>query len=208
MKPNHKQERAPAALFKTPLIQIPLLLASTSPRRAEILRSIGFDFRIHPVDIDETVGENEKPLDYARRMAKAKTAAAVKLFPDLTVLGADTIVVIEDKILGKPRDIDAARLMLQILSGKTHNVITSIALARPGRADLLIKHELTHVRFAFMSTDEIDWYLLTGESMDKAGAYGVQGYGKIFIEAIEGDYWNIVGLPVRLLIKCLRDLAD
>ncbi|MGH9898419.1 MAG: Maf family protein [Pyrinomonadaceae bacterium] len=198
MKPDHKQKSISAILFQTPLI-----LASASPRRAEILRSIGFDFRIHPVNIDETALDNEEPLDYVRRVAKAKAEAAAKIFPDLTVLGADTIVVIDGEILGKPRDIDDARSMIQKLGGKTHDVITSIALVRPGRSDILIAYELTRVRFALMSSEEIDWYLSTGESMDKAGGYGVQGYGKIFIEAIEGDYWNVVGLPVRLLIKCL-----
>ena len=130
-----------------------------------------------------------------------------KQLESMLVLGADTVVVIEGEILGQPRDADDARRMLRLLSGKWHEVLTGVALVRAGaEADCIVDQETTRVRFSQMSDTEIDWYVRTGEPMGKAGAYAVQGYAALFIEEIQGEYFNVVGLPVRLLYKLAREL--
>ena len=182
-----------------------LVLASASPRRAEILRAVGWPFEARPADIDETLGPGESAPDYVRRLAlkKAEAIAATILFG--LVLGADTVVVADDLILGKPRDETDARRMLRRLSGKWHEVLTGVALVRAEDGRRRVAYERTRVRFAEMSEREIEQYVATGEPLDKAGAYAVQGGAALFIEAIEGDYWNVVGLPVRLAYKLAGD---
>jgi septum formation protein len=186
----------------------PLVLASASPRRAEILRAVGWPFEVVPADVDETLKAGESPEEFVRRLARAKAEAiaSARLF-GLT-LGADTTVVVDGEILGKPRDEDEARWMLRRLSGRTHEVLTGIALVRAesGRAEVGV--ERTKVRFAETSDDEIAWHVTTGDVLDKAGAYAVQGRAALFIEAIEGDYWNVVGLPVRLLYTLARRMRE
>lgn len=180
----------------------PLLLASGSPRRAEILRAVGWEFEAIPANIDETRYPAEDARTYALRLAGEKAlSVAENAKPGKLVLGADTIVVLENEILGKPIDESDARHMLGRLAGNFHEVITAIALARSGDKDYLSDHESTRVRFATMTPHEIDSYVRTGEPLDKAGAYGAQGYAALFIDRIEGDYWNIIGLPVRLLYR-------
>ena len=187
-----------------------LVLASTSPRRAEILRAVGWPFDTCAVDVDETRRSGEDATLYVERLALAKAEAGAALHPTRIVVGADTIVLIEEEILGKPRDEEDARRMLRLLSGRCHEVVTGIALVRFGAHDQAsgnerVAHELTTVRFAPMTEAEIQWYLTTGEAAGKAGAYAIQGQAARFIEEIKGDYLNVVGLPVRLLYKLLSE---
>lgn len=176
-----------------------LILASASPRRAEILRTVGWPFEALPADIDESRIAGEDAVTYVERVARAK-AEAVRV-PGSTILGADTVVVIENEILGKPRDDEDASRMLRLLRDRWHQVLTGVALVNGEAGSAKVAHEVTEVRFATMSEDEIVWYVATGEPKDKAGAYAIQGQGARFIKEIRGDYFNIVGLPVRLLYE-------
>ena len=179
-----------------------LTLASRSPRRAEILRAAGWPFEAVAADIDESVQVGEDAISYVKRLAltKAQTVA-----PNVTaglILGADTTVLVDGEMLGQPVDDEDAGRMLKLLSGKWHEVLTGVALIRLGdAASALVDHETTRVRFAEMSGEEIDWYISTGEPRGKAGAYGIQGHAALFVEEIAGDYFNIVGLPVRLVYE-------
>jgi septum formation protein len=188
------------------LLNEKIVLASKSPRRAEILRAVGWEFEAVAANIDETRMESEDAVSYVKRLAQTKAETVSKRISNpRLVLGADTVVVIEGEILGQPRDDGDARRMLELLSGKWHEVVTGIALMRGGQTpQVLIEHETTRVRFCEMSAKEIDWYVSTGEPRDKAGAYAIQGRGAIFIEEVQGDYFNIVGLPVRLLYEMSR----
>lgn len=185
-----------------------LVLASASPRRAEILRTTGWLFEAMPVDIDESRLVDEDALTYVRRLAPAKAEMAARAFPNMTTLGADTVVVIEDQILGKPRDEDDACRMLRLLNNRWHRVLTGIALVNPRRSREMVNHEMTEVKFAEMNEEEIRWYVSTGEPMDKAGAYAIQGLGARFIEGIRGDYFNVVGLPLRLLYQMVNEITS
>lgn len=184
----------------------PLLLASTSPRRAEILLTVGWPFTTTVVNIDESRTADEAAPGYVERLARDKAEAAATHQPSQLVLGADTVVVVDKGILGKPRDEDDARRMLRLLSGRQHEVLTGIALVNGSTSRAVVAHETTQVVFAAMSEDEIRWYVETGEPMDKAGAYAIQGRGSRFIEGIEGDYYNVMGLPVRLLYTLAQKL--
>jgi len=179
-----------------------LILASGSPRRAEILTSVGWEFEKHVADIDETGGENERAEDYVVRLAKEKAAAAALHYPSGIVLGADTTVVIDDQIIAKPTDLDDARRMLRILSGRWHEVLTGVAIAQDGA--LRTGMQRTRVKFATMTEDEVQFLAEEGDPLDKAGAYAVQAQAALFIEEIEGDYWNVVGLPVSLVYQLVR----
>ena len=179
-----------------------LVLASGSPRRAEILRAVGWEFAAVPADIDESRFASEDAVSYVERLARTKAETVATKTSAPLVLGADTVVIVDQEILGQPRDDDDARRMLQLLNGRWHEVLTGVALIRAGRlSQVLIEHETTRVRFAEMSTEEIDWYVSTGEPQAKAGAYAIQGSGALFIEEIQGDYFNVVGLPVRLVYE-------
>jgi septum formation protein len=175
-----------------------LILASQSPRRAEILRQAGIPFEIRVAPVDETPHSQENPEDYVRRLAEEK-ARAVSATADEIVLGADTTVVLDHEILGKPTDADDARRILTLLSGRRHEVITGIFL-RNGDREICVR-AITAVWFAPMTAQEIDDYVASGEPMDKAGAYGVQGAASKFITRIEGCYFNVVGLPIGLVYR-------
>ena len=188
-----------------------LILASASPRRAEILRNAGFEFETHATDADESRRARESAATYVRRVANAKARAAAEKFAGKSgrtiVIGADTVVVANGKILGKPSDVKDARRMLRLLSGKTHRVLTGLAIVSlPDGAE---RHhvETTRVRFRKMSNAEIDDYIATGEPFGKAGAYAIQGIGGRYITQIEGCYFNVVGLPLARLCKVLATLG-
>lgn len=182
----------------------PLILASTSPRRKEILTAVGWPFEAHPAGVDETRLEGEGPEDFVTRLAreKAEAVARTRLFG--LVLGADTTVLVDGEILEKPRDEEDARRMLRALGGRWHEVLTGVALVRAETGRAAIGLERTRVRFAETSEAEIAWHVQTGDVLDKAGAYAIQGRAALFIEAIDGDYWNVVGLPVRLVYELAR----
>ncbi|MBP6520207.1 Maf family protein [Shewanella sp.] len=186
-----------------------LVLASTSPRRKELLAQIGFgrpEFSFTQVapDIDETVQQGEEPRDYVRRLAAEKAQAGLALCADMSqpaVLGSDTIVVLENQILGKPLDVADAKQTLSELSGRTHTVMTAVALTyKAGESDSILKTSVrlveTQVRFCALSTADIEAYVASKEPMDKAGSYGIQGLGGCFVAAIEGSYSGVVGLPL------------
>ena len=179
-----------------------LILASASPRRAELLRAAGIDVDVRPADVDESIQPGESPDRYASRVALAKARAISLHAPDRFVLGADTVVVVDDRILGKPIDSADARRMLRALSGRSHVVMTAAILIRgaglPGET-LDAQVERTTVEFAPLTVDEIDWYAATAEPMDKAGGYAIQGLASRFVTRIEGSYSNVVGLPVSLV---------
>jgi len=173
-----------------------LVLASQSPRRSEILRQAGISFTIRAVPVDETPNPGERPEDYVQRLAEAK-ARAVQSAPDEVVLGADTTVVIDGEMLGKPVDEADARRMLATLEGRRHLVMTGICLKR---GDETVRDWAeTKVWFASMSAAEIEEYVAGGEPMDKAGAYAIQGLASKFVEKIEGCYANVMGLPIALV---------
>ena len=178
-----------------------LVLASASPRRAEILRAVGWPHEVQPADVDESRREGERPGEYVERLAREKAArvAGTRLFG--LVLGADTVVVADGEILGKPRDDEDARRMLRLLGGRWHEVLTGVAFVRAEDSRTEVAHVRTRVRFCRMTEGEINWYVATGEPADKAGAYAVQGQAALFVKGIEGDYWNVVGLPVRLVYE-------
>jgi septum formation protein len=175
-----------------------LLLASRSPRRSELLRNAGIPFEVIVADVDETIAEGEVPEEYAQRVAEEK-AMAVKAGPGDVVLGADTIVVIDDQILGKPADAADAERMLRLLQGRRHDVITGICIRKTD--EVVRDWAATKVWFTVMSDDEIREYVASGEPTDKAGAYAIQGLASKFIERIDGSYANVVGLPVALVYK-------
>lgn len=186
------------------MIDLPkLILASGSPRRSEILNSVGWDYEKHVADIDETEYENEDPADYVQRLAREKAEAVAVKYDEALVLGADTTVVIDNMIIGKPKDLDDARRMLKLLSGRTHEVLTGVALVKNN--EKAVGYERTKVKFAEMSNTEINFLAEKGSPLDKAGAYAVQAQAALFIEGIEGDYWNVVGLPVNLVYRLLKE---
>jgi septum formation protein len=178
-----------------------LILASQSPRRAEILRQAGIPFTVRAASVDESPLAGEKPEDYVQRLAECK-ALAVAADPDETVLGADTTVVIDGRMLAKPEDERDARRMLELLSGRRHEVLTGISIRRG--LSVIRDWATTSVWFAPMSDREIEAYIGSGEPMDKAGGYAIQGLASKFIEKIEGCYFNVVGLPVALVYRHLR----
>jgi septum formation protein len=177
-----------------------LVLASGSPRRAEILERAGWPHEIIVAGIDETLLPDEEAASYVQRLARSKAEKVASGLDGGLVLGADTTVVVADKILGQPVDEADARRMLELLNAKWHEVLTGVALVRVG-GETRVGYETTRVRFAEMSDEEIDWYISTGEPFGKAGAYGIQGNASLFIEEIEGDYFNIMGLPIRLVYE-------
>lgn len=187
-----------------------LVLASASPRRSELLKQIGISFRVHPAHIPEDPLPDEPPADYVARLALEKAESVFtelstrEPVTDLIVLGADTTVTIDDHILGKPSDdVDAAR-MLALLSGRTHYVLTGIALVTAHAT--IVRTESTAVTFASITPAEINAYITTGESRDKAGAYAIQGYAARWIPRIDGCYFNVVGLPLATVTAMLQEI--
>lgn len=179
----------------------PLILASASPRRAEILTNVGWKFEKITADVDESIIGNETPSEYVQRLAQLKAETVAARIESGLVLGADTTVVIDDEILGKPIDFDEATQMLTKLSGRWHEVLTGVAIAEKSANSLITKVNVksSKVKFAEISQAEIQFLVENGSPLDKAGAYAVQGCAALFIEQIQGDYWNVVGLPVNLI---------
>jgi len=187
-----------------------LILASASPRRQDLLRSAGIEFAVQPADVDETPLAGEGARECAERLAREKALKVAQSRPDDVVLGADTVVVVKGEMLAKPVDpADAAR-MLRMLSGREHQVITGVCIVQPGssgqRSAERTASEMTLVTINELSEDEIREYVATGEPMDKAGAYAIQGIASRWIPRIEGDYSNVVGLPVALVYRMLREM--
>src|SRR5437016_9377567 len=184
-----------------------LVLASASPRRSELLRNAGIAFAVYPPQVDETRHNQEPPIKYAQRVARDKARAVSKQDPDAIVLGADTIVVVGREILGKPRDAADAARMLRRLSGRAHKVITAVALtgSNPQKFED-VRAESTKVFFNRLSSADIRDYVASGEPMDKAGAYAIQGRASRWIPKIEGCYFNVVGLPVARVFAMLKAL--
>jgi septum formation protein len=184
-----------------------LILASSSARRQELLRSAGFDFDVRPSGVEEARLPDENPESYVRRTARDKAlavATSALSVPDALVLAADTEVVVSGEILGKPRDGEDAARMLRLLSGRTHRVITGVCLARPLGSIEALEHETTRVTFRKLDDREIRHYIRSGEPFDKAGAYAVQGLASRFVTRIEGSYSNVVGLPISLVYSLLK----
>jgi septum formation protein len=184
-----------------------LVLASGSPRRAELLRNAGFAFEIVTPDIDERQRSDEPPSDYVQRLAEEKSLAGLRsrdASPDLLVLGADTAVIVDGDVLGKPRDEQDAGDMLRRLSGRWHDVITGVCVRGPEK--YMSRVATTSVQFASLTAADVDWYVASGECRDKAGAYAIQGLASRFILRIEGSYANVVGLPVALVCGLLKAL--
>jgi|SRR5208283_944030 len=181
---------------------MPLILASASPRRAELLRNAAISFSVEPAHVQEQPFPNEKPVDYAQRLARDKAHAVYAHHPDSAMLGADTVVVVDEHLLEKPRDEHDAARMLRLLSARTHQVITGVCVVAPEfeRSEA----EITQVTFSPLSEDEIAYYVRTGEPMDKAGAYAIQGIASRWVERIEGCYFNVVGLPLPRVYRMLR----
>ncbi len=182
-----------------------VVLASSSPRRSELLKLIGIEHEVRPPNIDETMRPREVPRRHAERLAREKASAIATRDPDLITIGADTVVVINRKVLGKPKDEDDAARMLSMLSGREHTVVTAVAVSRGRKLRSAI--EEVRVRFRVLRDDEIEAYIATGEPMDKAGAYGIQGYGATIVERVEGDYFAVMGLPLVRLVGLMRDVG-
>ena len=182
-----------------------VVLASQSPRRRDLLTLVGIRHEVQPADIDESAFGEEAPAAHAERLAREKALVVAERAPDAVVIAADTIVVIDDRILGKPTNQDEARRMLAALSGRTHTVFTALAVARAGRVESAV--ETVSVTFRPLATPEIDAYVDTAEPMDKAGAYGIQGYGATIVERIDGDYFAVMGLSLVRLVELLGRLG-
>ncbi len=188
-----------------------LVLASTSPRRAEILRNAGFVFDVFPTHTDETQRPGENAEDYVRRIAQAKAHAAREQLrttgEPTIVIAADTVVLAEGQLLTKPQDVADARRMLRMMSGKSHELLTGLAVLRIPEGAETQHIEKTHVDLLLISDDEIESYLRTGESFDKAGAYGIQGIAGRFVSRIDGCYFNVMGLPLSRVWRAIRELG-
>lgn len=181
-----------------------IFLASGSPRRRELMHFITDNFEVCASDADETLPNDIAPHEAPEYLSEIKAAAAAKNHPDDVVIGCDTVVLIDGKILGKPSSDDDARIILRTLSGRTHEVVTGCTIIYKGTAHTF--SETTLVEFYNLSEQEIDDYIATGEPSDKAGAYGIQGKGSLFVKSIKGDYYNVVGLPIASLSRKLKEI--
>ena len=185
-----------------------IILASASPRRREILKNTKLKFEVQKSDIEEVFLENESPESMVVRLAYEKAFDVAENNRDKLVIGADTIVVLGDEVLGKPKDEEEAFDMIQKLSNKTHRVITGISLIHLKKGIVVNDYQVSYVTFKDLSEDSIKDYINTKESLDKAGGYGIQGYGALLVDSIQGDYFNIVGLPISKLSDLLKDHFD
>lgn len=185
-----------------------IILASASPRRKEILQNTKLKFEIQKSNIQEVVLENESPINMVVRLAYEKAFDVAQNNREKLVIGADTIVVLDDEVLGKPKDKNEAYQMIKKLSNKTHKVITGISLINLKQGVVVNDYVVSLVTFKNLSEDSIKDYINTNESLDKAGAYGIQGYGALLVDNIQGDYFNIVGLPISKLSDLLKDHFD
>ena len=183
-----------------------LVLASASPRRAELLRAAGIEFDVMPSEVNETIDPEETPDGYVRRVAQQKAEAVMPRAQGRVILGADTVVVVDNQVLGKPADEEAARGMLRLLSGREHLVLSAVCLIDPRAESTRTQTSVarTRVEFAPLSDEEINWYAASGEPLDKAGAYAVQGLASRFVTRIDGSYSNVVGLPVAIVYALCR----
>jgi septum formation protein len=187
--------------------EIPIILGSGSPRRRELLNALGMPFLLSPADIDEKAIEYRTPRELALKTAFAKACAVEPRFDEGLIVAADTIVVLDGKVYGKPEDpADAMRMLLE-LNGKTHTVISGVAIKEIGKSSLLDAVE-TAVRLVSLSPAEIEDYVATGEPLDKAGAYAIQGTGRKLVDGIEGDFYNVVGLPLKRLLDMMEFFTD
>ncbi len=191
-------------MIQMPNTAIPIILASTSPRRKELLRQAGVSFTVDPADVDERALPGERPEGYAVRVALDKARVAAARSKNGVIIAADTIVVVDDTILGKPADRNDAERMLTLLSNRVHRVITGLALIDAANGKTMTGSAVTRVWFRDLSQQEIQSYIAGGEPLDKAGAYGIQGKGALLVKKIEGCYFNVVGLPLSLLGELLR----
>jgi septum formation protein len=182
-----------------------VVLASSSPRRRELLNLIGIAHEVRPANLDESMRPRETPRRHAERLARDKASAVARRDSDLITIAADTIVVINRKVLGKPIDKEDAARMLAMLSGREHTVITAVAVSRGKKLRSAI--EEVKVKFRRLREEEIQAYIATGEPMDKAGAYGIQGYGATIVERVEGDYFAVMGLPLVRLVGLMREVG-
>jgi len=186
------------------ITEVRVILASSSPRRRQLLQLVGIDHDVIPSDIDEAIRSGELPEQYAERLSREKVEHVAKDRADSVVVGADTIVVIDEIILGKPRDVEDAARMLRMLSGRSHTVMTAVAATRQGRTVSAV--EIVDVTFLPLDDERISRYIATKEPMDKAGAYGIQGYGATLVRRIDGDYFAVMGLSLVRLVALLREL--
>jgi septum formation protein len=184
-----------------------LALASASPRRAELLRAAGIEFDVVPADVDESARPGEAPDVYVRRVAEDKARVVAGRAHDRLILAADTIVIVDGTMLGKPVDDDDAKRMLSLLSGRTHEVLTAVVVYRTAMGAPLVETDRTEVEFAQLTEVEIDCYIATGEPRDKAGGYAIQGYASRFVTRIDGSYSNVVGLPIALVYEMLKGVT-
>ena len=182
-----------------------VILASQSPRRRQLLNLVGIAHEVQPADIDETYLTGERPREHAERLARGKTEVIVEREPDAVVIGSDTIVVVDGDVLGKPADDSDAARMLARLAGRSHTVITAVAVAWRGETRSAV--EEVGVTFHPLTSKEIDAYIATREPMDKAGAYGIQGYGATIVSRVDGDYFAVMGLPLQRLTRVLGTLG-
>lgn len=189
----------------TALRPVRVILASSSPRRRDLLTLVGIPHDVRPADIDETYLDAETPAAHAERLAREKAAAIAAGAPEAVTIGSDTIVVVDGQVLGKPRDRAHAHAMLRRLSGRTHCVITGVAAMWHGRVASAI--EQVDVTFRALTDEEIEEYIDTGEPMDKAGAYGIQGFGATIVTRVDGDYFAVMGLAVNRLVRLLESLG-
>ena len=182
-----------------------VILASASPRRRDLLTMVGIAHEVIPADVDETYGAGEVPRAHAERLAREKASVLAARAPDAVIIAADTIVVVDGDVLGKPRDADEAARILRRLAGRTHTVFTAVAVARG--AKMLSGVEEVGVTFRPLDDATITSYVATREPMDKAGAYGIQGYGAAIVERIDGDYFAVMGLAIGRMLALLRELG-
>ena len=182
-----------------------IILASASPRRKEILENVNVKFTVVASNIDEVILDNEPPKELVMRLAFEKCMDVARKNEDALVIGADTIVVMDDQILGKPKNEEDAYNMIELLSNKKHQVITGISLINLSLDKKVIDYVVSEVTFKDLSKETIRDYINTKESLDKAGAYGIQGYGGLLVESISGDYFNIVGLPISRISDLLKE---
>jgi septum formation protein len=184
-----------------------IILASSSPRRRELLSALGMPFEVIAPDIDETLMDGEKPVEFCIRASYDKAHAIAQHHTEAIVLGADTVVVVDNTVLGKPENKTEAAKFLTMLQGRSHDVFTGYSIIEKSKEKSISKVIHSKVYFRDMTAEEISWYISTGEPMDKAGAYGLQGIGALFVDKIEGSYTNVIGLPLSDVYEDLKNLG-
>lgn len=190
-------------------LRVTFILASQSPRRQHLLGLMDVSFVVVPSHVEEIIPQDLEPAGIVEELARQKVTRVSQRFPDALTLAADTIVVLDGEVLGKPADAAEAQRLLRQLSGQTHTVFTGLALAHPASGRLVQIHEATEVTFGHLDDAEIEAYVATGSPLDKAGAYGIQDFGAVFVARIDGDFYNVMGLPLHRFYQLLRsDFAD